>query len=170
MSSQRGLVAGRRFAGAFFAAGAFLAALACALAFPVAAFFFAAGFLPVVAAPDATREECFARCLVLFGAAASALDDSANAAMSATASIFMVLRIMAVTITRLMTVFDDVRNAIYSAFVESGHAPALPELSVRLGLDERSIADACRALADAHVIVLQPGSVDVVWAPPFSTS
>ena len=67
-----------------------------------------------------------------------------------------------------MTVLDDVRNAIYSAFVESGHVPALPELSARLGLDERSVADACRALADAHVIVLQPGSVDVVWAPPFS--
>ena len=67
-----------------------------------------------------------------------------------------------------MNVLDTVRNAIYSTIVESGHAPIVSELSGRLGLDERSVADACRALADAHVIVLQPGSVDVVWAPPFS--
>jgi hypothetical protein len=96
---QRGFVAGRRFAGAFFAAGALALARARVRAFAVA-FFFAAGLRPVVAAPDATREECLARCLVFFGAAASALDDSANAAMSATSSIFIVLRIMAVTITR----------------------------------------------------------------------
>ena len=68
-----------------------------------------------------------------------------------------------------MNVLDDVRNAIYSAIVESGRAPRLAQLSVRVGLDERSVADACRALADAHVIVLESGSLDVVWAPPFST-
>ena len=67
-----------------------------------------------------------------------------------------------------MSVLDEVRNAIYSAIVESGRAPKLALLSDRLRLDERSVADACRALADAHVIVLRRGTRDIVWAPPFS--
>src|SRR5215217_8902122 len=67
-----------------------------------------------------------------------------------------------------MTVLDQVRNAIYSAIVESGRAPELAQLSDGLALDQRAAADACRALADAHVIVLQPGSFDIMWAPPFS--
>jgi hypothetical protein len=45
-------------------------------------------------APEATREECFVRCLVFFGVAACAVDDSANAATSATTNILIVLRIM----------------------------------------------------------------------------
>jgi hypothetical protein len=69
-----------------------------------------------------------------------------------------------------MSVLDDVRNAIYSAIIESGHAPVVAELSGRLGMDERSVVDACRALADAHVIVLRPGSLDILWAPPFSAA
>ena len=93
---QRGLVVGRRVAGAFFPgapACAALFAFACAPACAVVAFFLAAGFLPVVAlAPDDTRDECFARWRVFLGAAASAIDVvSANAAISATTSIFIVL-------------------------------------------------------------------------------
>jgi hypothetical protein len=89
---QRGLVAGRRATG-----GAFFFAVdpAFARACEPAAFFFAAGFLPVcTGAPDETRDECLARCLVFFGAAASAIDDIVNAATSATTSIFSVLRTM----------------------------------------------------------------------------
>ena len=84
-SLQRGLVVGFFvvcFAARFFVAPGF-----------VAAFFFAAGALAVVAAtPDDTRDECFARCRVFFGAAASAIDDSANAAIKAINRAFMVLR------------------------------------------------------------------------------
>ena len=102
---QRGFVVGRRFAGAFLA-GAFgvVAFGVVRVRVPEAAagaFFLAAG-LPAVPLlfeaapdpPDATRDECFVRCLSGFfgGAAASAIDDSANAAMSATNSIFIVLR------------------------------------------------------------------------------
>jgi len=58
-----------------------------------AAFFFAAGLAVLAAAPDATRDECLARCRVFFGAA-SATEDSAKAAIIATTSIFNVLRIM----------------------------------------------------------------------------
>jgi len=88
---QRGFVAGRRATGAFFLAVDPVFARACELD----AFFFAADFLPVcTGAPDETRDECLARCLVFFGAAASAIDDIVNAATSATTSIFSVLRTM----------------------------------------------------------------------------
>jgi hypothetical protein len=81
------LVAGRR------ATGAFRFAVDPAFARARELAFFFAGFFPVCAgAPDDTREECFARCLVFFGAAASAIDDIVNAATSATTSIFSVLR------------------------------------------------------------------------------
>ena len=40
-----------------------------------------------------------------------------------------------------------------------------PELR---GRDEHAVADAYRALADGHVIVLEHGTTTVRWAPPFS--
>ncbi len=86
---QRGFVLGRRFAGVFFVV------LALALGRAGAGFFFADGFAAVVAAaPEETRDECFVRCLVFVGAAASATEDSAHAATRATTSTFSVLRIM----------------------------------------------------------------------------
>jgi hypothetical protein len=85
------LVVGRRTAGAFF----FAVEPAFARVCEAEAFFFVAGFLPAGAgAPEATREECFVRCLVFFGAAACAVDAIANAATSATTNILKVLRIM----------------------------------------------------------------------------
>lgn len=75
--------------------GAFFVVLALALGRAGAGFFFAAGFVPVVAAaPDDTRDECLVRCRVFAGAAASALEHRAHAATSVTTSIFSVLRIM----------------------------------------------------------------------------
>jgi hypothetical protein len=95
---QRGFVVGRRTAGALF----FAVEPALARDCEDEAFFFAAGFLPAgTGAPEATREECFVRCLVFFAAAASAVDDSVNAATSATTNIFNVLRTMRLTIARL---------------------------------------------------------------------
>jgi hypothetical protein len=61
-----------------------------------------------------------------------------------------------------------VREAIYASFVESGAAPAVRDVAISCGFAERDVADAYRALADGHVIVLQPGTLDVRWAPPFS--
>ncbi len=87
-------------AGAFFTvlAGERLDRLACARVRDRAAtvgFFFGVGlFAGVVETPEATRDECFTRCRTarFGGAAASAIDDSVNAATSATNSIFIVLR------------------------------------------------------------------------------
>jgi hypothetical protein len=82
------------FAGAFFAAG--FEAVEFAFADVPDGFFFAAEFvapLGAAAAPDDTRDECLVRCLVVFfGVAASATDVRAKAEISATTSIFIVLR------------------------------------------------------------------------------
>ncbi len=67
-----------------------------------------------------------------------------------------------------MVSFHDVRGAIYAAMVEAGRAPTPADVARTLGLDGGAVADAYRALADAHVIVLRPGTVEIVWAPPFS--
>ena len=61
-----------------------------------------------------------------------------------------------------------VRLAIYGAIEATGHAPACADLARAHGLDAAAVEVAYRALADAHVIVLQAGTVDVRWAPPFS--
>ena len=67
-----------------------------------------------------------------------------------------------------MDSFKEARGAIYAAIVEAGQAPTPAGVARTLGLDEGAVADAFRALAEAHVIVLRPGSVEIVWAPPFS--
>jgi hypothetical protein len=67
-----------------------------------------------------------------------------------------------------MKSLDDVRTAIYDAIVRTGQAPAVAELAATLGTAEGAVADACRSLADAHVIVLRPGTVEIRWAPPFA--
>src|SRR5256885_12846049 len=90
--SYRGLVAGRCFSGAFLVVD-FLAVVPVFAWAPAAPFRFAAGFRPAVgAAPEATRDPCFARCRVFLGAA-SAVDDSVKAAIRASISIFIVLGI-----------------------------------------------------------------------------
>lgn len=67
-----------------------------------------------------------------------------------------------------MDLLERVRRAIYAAIVRSGRAPTPADLATSFGTDEDAIADSYRALADAHVIVLQPGTVEIAWAPPFS--
>jgi hypothetical protein len=72
-----------------------------------------------------------------------------------------------------MTMDDEallrtVRLAIYAAIERSGVAPVVAEVASAHGLDVRSVADAYRALAGAHVIVLKDGTLDIWSAPPFS--
>jgi hypothetical protein len=68
-----------------------------------------------------------------------------------------------------MNLSGEVRAAIYAAIVDSGRAPLPQELAKAIGADAGRVADTYRALADAHVIVLRPGTVEIAWAAPFST-
>jgi hypothetical protein len=61
-----------------------------------------------------------------------------------------------------------VRLAIYGAIEATGNAPSAADLARAHGFELAAVEDAYRALAEAHVIVLQPGTLDVGWAPPFS--
>ena len=71
-----------------------------------------------------------------------------------------------------MTSFQDttpVRMAIYESIVSRGAAPTVADVALSLGLEAEAVAGAYRALAEGHVIVLEPGTLQVRWAPPFST-
>jgi hypothetical protein len=63
---------------------------------------------------------------------------------------------------------DLTRVQIYKYFIETGRAPTTAEIAVALNHTaadvERTIAD----LADAHTIVLAPGSPSIWMAHPFS--
>ena len=61
-----------------------------------------------------------------------------------------------------------VRLAIYGAIEATGSAPAAAGLARVHGLDVVAVEDAYRALADGHLIVLRPDTLEVHWAPPFS--
>jgi len=61
-----------------------------------------------------------------------------------------------------------VRLAIYRAIEATGRAPAAADVAHDHRLDVAAVEDSYRGLAAAHVIVLQPGSTAVKWAPPFS--
>jgi hypothetical protein len=61
-----------------------------------------------------------------------------------------------------------VRMAVYRAIEATGDAPSAADLARDHTFERAAVEDAYRALADAHVIVLQPGSAEIKWAPPFS--
>jgi len=61
-----------------------------------------------------------------------------------------------------------VRDAICAAVVEHGVPPSVATTARATGIDVTEVDAAYRALADARVIVLQPSTCVIVWAPPFS--
>jgi DNA-binding transcriptional MocR family regulator len=63
---------------------------------------------------------------------------------------------------------QQVRLAIYQMTVTGGRVPSFEELAAARGLQTDQVRSAYRTLADTHVIVLEPGSMDVWSAPPFS--
>lgn len=67
-----------------------------------------------------------------------------------------------------MDALRDVRRAIYAAVVDSGRVPTPREMARALGVSIGAVAEVLHELADAHVIVLRPGTEEIVWAPPFS--
>jgi len=63
---------------------------------------------------------------------------------------------------------QSVRMAIYAAIEKAGTAPSIAELARAHSLDTGEVEAAYRALADGHIIVLEPGTLTIRWAPPFS--
>jgi Alkylmercury lyase len=61
-----------------------------------------------------------------------------------------------------------VRLHIYDRFVEDGRPPSVEETAEALGLRCEETEAAFRALEQAHVIVLAPGTTDVWMANPLS--
>ena len=179
----RGLVVGfLRAAAVDFAAGFFAVdRLALAVFFFVVRFGAAAVVRPGAdTAPEDTRLECFTRWRTFFGAA-SAADAAVNAISIATSSRFIVVRTIERASSRgydnplegvFVSSFRDrdaiVRDAIYAAVVEHGVPPPVAETARATGIDVAEVDAAYRALADAHVIVLQPSTSAIAWAPPFS--
>jgi Alkylmercury lyase len=67
------------------------------------------------------------------------------------------------------TTIRAVRIGIYAAIERTGGAPDAPVLARALSLEVQAVEDALHALADAHVIVLHPGTAGIKWAPPFAS-
>ena len=65
---------------------------------------------------------------------------------------------------------NDVRLAIYRSFVDTGRAPVPAEVAAILGLPTADTEAAYRRLADAHVLVLAPGTPYIWLANPLSAA
>lgn len=61
-----------------------------------------------------------------------------------------------------------VRLHIYERFVKEGRPPSVEEAAEALGVGSEEAEAAFRALEEAHVIVLAPGTADVWMANPLS--
>jgi hypothetical protein len=62
----------------------------------------------------------------------------------------------------------SVRQAVYDGFITAGRALPVGEIARRLDTPEPSVRASLRRLADAHMLVLQPSSGEVLMANPFS--
>src|SRR5690242_2628595 len=67
-----------------------------------------------------------------------------------------------------MTDDSRIRLAVYHHFTERGRTPTLSELATTLALPEPDIRAAVQRLHDAHMLVLDPTSGEVLMANPFS--
>ncbi len=62
----------------------------------------------------------------------------------------------------------QVRRTVYEAFILEARPPMRAEIAARLGLPESDVTQAFARLAAGRVLVLQPGSGEVLMANPFS--
>ena len=67
-----------------------------------------------------------------------------------------------------MTTDDDVRLHILRELIANGRAPSVRDTGAALGLSESDAASAYERLAANRVIVLKPGTRDVLMAAPLS--
>ena len=61
-----------------------------------------------------------------------------------------------------------VRAVVYHSLLEQGRAPSVAVLALQLDLTVAQVNAALRALAEAHALVLRPGTDDLWMAHPFS--
>jgi len=61
-----------------------------------------------------------------------------------------------------------VRLGVYRHFVDHGRAPTATELATSLGFARTEVESAFESLAEAHVLVLKPGTHALWMAMPFS--
>lgn len=61
-----------------------------------------------------------------------------------------------------------VRTQIYDSFLTEGKAVRADELARRVGSSPAEVKDSLARLADAHMLVLQPESGEILMANPFS--
>lgn len=61
---------------------------------------------------------------------------------------------------------EQVRLAVYRLFVDTGQAPVPAEVAAAVGIPIADAEDAFRRLADAHVLVLAPGTPYIWMANP----
>jgi hypothetical protein len=65
--------------------------------------------------------------------------------------------------------FDrDIRLAVYRTIVEEGVPPTAQEVAAEFGVRVEDVDASFRRLADAHALVLQPGTTSIWMAAPFS--
>jgi hypothetical protein len=61
-----------------------------------------------------------------------------------------------------------VRNTSYRLFVERGVAPSVADVATATGIAPAEARATWQRLHDAHAIVLQPGTLELLMANPFS--
>jgi len=61
-----------------------------------------------------------------------------------------------------------VRREVYDAVMETGRPPTAPEVAGSLGVSLGDIQASFERLAAARVLVLQPGTAEILMANPFS--
>lgn len=64
----------------------------------------------------------------------------------------------------------DIRLYIYQAIAASGHAPSARALGARFAIAEAEARQALQRLHDAHALVLEAGSGEILMANPFSVA
>ena len=60
------------------------------------------------------------------------------------------------------------RREIYTRTLSTGTPPTIAELADRIGVAATSVRDGLGSLAAGRILVLQPGSGEILMAPPFS--
>lgn len=62
----------------------------------------------------------------------------------------------------------ELRNASYHLFADLGRAPSADEVAAALGISVQAVAEGWRRLHDAHALVLDGMTGDLVMANPFA--